>query len=290
MTDRPLIESLDFHKPRRPGLTSFRLLHRWWSEACQRVNESWGMLLAQNVQLSSQSIETVNWLGASELIPGDGITASLRLAETEIPALVCLSNRQVRGLLADLLNQSGIEWPEPKGITPVERSMLEVLSERLATGLGGAWPGEQELPCRFIKLVERPQRLRLFPPGASLMMGRLAVTSRFGVDEVLWLIPKERIEELISEQVETQSVQDQSVIQNLNQLTERLPVQVSIQLGRTTLNVTEIAELAIGDMLILDQSPFDELIAHVQKEEKWRGRPVKIGHRLGFAITDLVNR
>lgn len=288
MAAKSSIQPLDFHKPRRPGLTSFRLLHRWWSEACQRVNESWETLLVQSVQLSSESIETINWLAAVELFPAASLAFSFRLGESEIPVLFLLSGRQIRGLLADLLNQSGTEWPELKSVSPAEASMLNVLCEQLARALGAAWPGESEINCQFIEVVDRPQRMRLFAPRLSLLMGRLAVTSRFGVDEALWLLPKEPIEQLVADQIEPSTVQDQLSVRNLKHLTQRLPVEVAVHLGETTLSVTQIAELAVGDVLILNQSPFDDLLATVQGKEKWRGRPVSLGHRLGFSITDLI--
>ena len=282
------IERLDFHKPRRPGLTSFRTLNRWWSECCLRLNESWRRLLTHPVEASSTSIETVDLQAATKLLPTDGLGVEIRITSDQIPSVVCFSGRQVRGLLADLLNQKGEDWPGMKATTPVEQAMLEVLFERLATSLGETWPGNEELKCRFVSQFDQPQRTRLFAPGTSMMMGKLNITSRFGGDEAIWLMPREPIEHLIEEQIEVHAVQDQSMTQMLTHLAERLPVTISIELGETTLNMSQIAELAIGDLLVLDQSPKDELIACVQNEDKWKGRPLNLGSRFGFSITETL--
>jgi len=72
-------------------------------------------------------------------------------------------------------------------------------------------------------------------------------------------------------------------------LTQRLPVRMTVEVGRAVLSMAAIADLGEGDVLLLDQSVYRPLVAHVEGRPKYHGHPQTIGSRVGFQITGLID-
>ena len=194
MTAAPNIERLDFQTPRRPDVSSTRILRRWLNATSSLIEEQWRQVLAKPVSLQGISIEPAMDTSAFREVPGDSIGAELAIGEGTVPSLIVMSHRLAQGLIADILALETNTWPNPTPPSPAEQSMLELLFENTATALGESWPGQKALRCELVRLHGKPLRARAFLPGTALLLGKFQIKTRFGDDLLYWLTPKESIE------------------------------------------------------------------------------------------------
>ncbi len=67
-------------------------------------------------------------------------------------------------------------------------------------------------------------------------------------------------------------------------------VDVSVELGKTTITSRELASLKEGDILVLEKDVSDELIVMVQNLPKYYARPGKLKDNLAVDIVSLADR
>lgn len=291
MTDSPRLSRLDFHDPRRLPELIWKALTSWQTEALTLAQEYWTSILAHPVSLSRVSSEPMFCGAALQAIPDPGLGVEIRIGRTPVTTLLGLSRRQVLGLVSDMLDMAGDEWPEDRELTSVEMSMVELALQRLADGIGDAWPGPQPISARLGPTIDRPRRTRLFNPDETLVVTRLNIESRFGTEECVWLLPQREFGELIEDEGAIASdVPDRAPDPNMISLAERIPVEVVVELGHAELTMNQVANLKEGDILVLDQPISRSLTASIGDQLKWTGVPRRVGSRQGFEIETTVDQ
>lgn len=280
---------LDFHSPRRPPIEAWRQLSAWQKGVCTHIQEGWAPLLALPETLQPGKIEPLQFDASLRRLPEEGIAVCFALGEEHLPSMMVFSARQIHTLLADLLSLPGETWPEERKLTTVEESMLELLFQKLGEAISEAWPASKPIPCRYLETEAKPQRTRLFPMGSPLLTLKLTIRSRFGEDTCYWLMLKEETEHLLLDHFGEAEIEERTPHPDLATLTERVPLELVVQLGETELTMSQATELAIGDVLILDQFVSRPLVATLAGQPKWGGFPVRIGSRQGFEVTRVIN-
>ncbi|QDU40230.1 Flagellar motor switch protein FliM [Maioricimonas rarisocia] len=291
MTDPPRLSRLDFHDPRRLPELIWQALTNWQTESLTLVQEYWTSILAHPASLKWVSSEPMFCGAALRALPDPGLGVEIRIGRTPVATLLSLSRRQVLGLVADMLDMDGEEWPEDRELTSVEMSMVELALQRLADGLSDAWPGPRPIVTRLGPTIDRPRRSRLFNADETLVVTRLSIESRFGTEECIWLLPQREFGELIEDEgAVVADVVDRAPNPNMMALAERIPVEVVVELGRAELTMTQVANLKEGDILVLDQPISRSLTAFIGDQTKWTGVPRRVGSRQGFEIETTVDQ
>jgi len=291
MTEVPVHSVLDFSSPRRPPTEALRQLSNWQHNVCAHVQDNWAGLLAQELRLQPGKIEAQQHHPAFSQLPEEGLGAYFSIGESLLPSMMVFSSRQIQGLIADLLDMPGDTWPEPSPLTAAEDSMLELLFQHVADAIGEAWPGAEPLKCQFLESTHKPQRTRLFPPGAALFCLHIKLLSRFGEETCTWLILKEETERLMLEHLGAASEpEERGTHPDLLARTEKVPMQITVELGKVELRMSQASSLTAGDVLILDQFVSRPLIASLEGQPKWAGVPMRIGSRQAFEITHVLDQ
>lgn len=288
MTDAPQHSVLDFSSPRRPPTEALRQLSTWQANICAHAQDGWASLLAHPIRMQPGKIEPMQHLAALSRLPDEGIGVYFSIGESLLPSMLVFSARQVQGLVADLLDLPGDQWPEPTPLSAAEDSMLELLFAKVADAIGEAWPGAEPLKCSFLEMTTKPQRTRLFPLGSALFCMRIKLVSRFGEETCTWLILKEETEKLMLDHYRESEVEERGAHPDLLALTERVPLQITVELGKVELRMSQASSLAAGDVLILDQFVSHPLVARVAGQPKWAGVPLRIGSRQAFEVTHVI--
>lgn len=280
--------SLDFHRPRQPSNVAWRQLASWLQGICAQTQEGWASLLAQPVTMHPGKIEPAQFHSALARLPEDGYGLYFSIGPSLLPSMFVLSSRQMLGLVADLLDLPGETWPEPHPLSIAEESMLELLFQKLARALGDAWPDDQPLKSNYLEYTNKPRRTRLFPLGAALFDVKFTIKSRFGEETGHWLLLKEETERLVHEYFGDQEPEERAPHPSLLALTEKIPAQVVVHLGQAEVSMAQMAHLAVGDVLVLDQFVSRPLLATLEGVPKWAGMPLRIGSRQALEVTRVL--
>ncbi len=288
MADTASLQRLDFHSPRRPAKVEWRALAKWHQSICLLTTEAWNGLMPNEITLKAGSLNPANSRTAILDSPDEAYAAHLLMGPDRYPALVVFPTRVLHALLADILNLAGEEWPELRPFTRAELSILDVLMQGFAAAIRDGIPGAEATPCEYVELFEKPERTRLFANVAEVFSSEIQITSRFGDETLLWLLPKKETEHLLENTQSPDDIEERPINAKLIPLTHKVPTEIMIRLGRCKLTMSEISNLSEGDVLILDQSINRTLTGYVAGERKWMGKPVRVGPRQGYEVVEVV--
>jgi flagellar motor switch protein FliM len=159
--------------------------------------------------------------------------------------------------------------------------------ERLRQEVSEGWPQRDPLPVIYQRTVTRSARARLFDPNDVLMVCTLNLETLRGTEVIRFLAPMYEVEQLC--QPGSATAVPREVSQGrIADLMPSIPMNLSVELGRVQLSVTETESLKCGDVLVLDRNIRDRLTASIAGQPKYRGRAGRVGARLCFAIEGLA--
>jgi flagellar motor switch protein FliM len=289
MTDSDQVQLLDFSNPRKPKKTKWRVLSKWHQSMCMLMTEAWNVLLTQPMTIEPAKIEPFQCRRALFELPDNSVAIHLTIGTAQFPSVMVFSRRQLHGILADILNVAGESWPEAGKFTRAEESMLSVMFQDVARSISEAIPGPEATTCMFHGMFNNPERTRLFSAVEEVFVCEISAKSRFGDEPAFWLLPKKATEQLIGEELQEDEIEDRGIHPNLVSLAQRINVDVVVELGHCDITMSQVSQLAVGDVLVLDQPIHRPLTAYASGERKWLGQPLRIGSRQGFEVVQLIS-
>ncbi|MEZ6061524.1 MAG: FliM/FliN family flagellar motor switch protein [Planctomycetaceae bacterium] len=291
MTTTPAFSNCDFSEPRRLTGGANRALKSWQTSVCALLLENWQGLLGSNLQIALGRIDSATATRAIRALPDPGFAARLTIGASRFDSLFVFSARMVLTLLHDMLGTQTEDWPEIRPMTAVETSMVELLFGEVARSIGQAWPEVQPLECELHSVISRPIRCRLYGPDDILVRTRITMTTAFGEEEAIWLMPQTGLDSIgIRDSTGLAGEHDTPLpAPQLKALAKLMPAQLVVSLGRATLTLAEMNSLKVGDYLPLDQAVYQPLEARVDGRLQWIGNPCRLGGRQGFQIIAANN-
>lgn len=252
------------------------------------TSEAWNALMPHEIKLTPAKIEPFQCKEALQRLPDNGIGIQFAIGPERFPSMVVFSDKLLHGVLANVLDLPGEEWPDVRAFTRAEESMLSVLFQGMANAISDGIPGPEATLCRYSGMSAKAQRTRVFALVDDLFVNDITVSSRYGEDQAVWLLPKKQTEELIGHELMDDDIEDRRIQPDMVSLAHKLSVDLVVELGKADVRMSQISQLSEGDVLILNQSIHRPLKAYVGGTAKMNGRPVRVGYRQGFEVADLI--
>lgn len=285
------VQPFDFRRRRHSAPALPRPVTQWHERIGTLGGEAWGKYLARNPSWSAERSSVCSFAEAVAELPDPGLGIALALGEPAVSTLWVFEQTHILELVADLL---GMEWDPSAGarpLTTIEESMAQLLVAELAWAISEAWPGRKPIPCRLGDMDRRPVLSRMFAPGESACVSRFRLAGPAGDRECTWLIPQQALDRAVAAEwpEDTQSAPARDATAQLEQLAGGLSLTLSVRLGEAKLPVSQLADLQVGDVIVLDQPIARPIIAAVEGEPKFLGFPGRIGTRQSFQVHEVVD-
>jgi flagellar motor switch protein FliM len=216
----------------------------------------------------------------------------LVLAEST-PTLLAFPRRLLLGLVLGMLGDSCTELPAERELTVVEESLTEfLLQQSIQPVLLETWPGGEPLSVRLGGKEPRPRFTRMFGSEPDLVTFSFVVRGPFGEQQWLWLTPQSFIYKhfRVSPPAETPGKGKLSQAAQSELLVRQLPVELAVLLGRAELSVSSLAQLQVGDLLVLDRRISESLEARVSGRNLFRVWPGRKGNRQAIRVESSMER
>lgn len=285
------VQAFDFRKRRHSAPAVPRPIAQWHERIGTLAGESWGKYLTKNPVWSAGRCDVCSFAEAIAELPDPALGISLALGNPAVTTLLVLEQSHILGLVADLLGMTADESASTRPLTAIEESMAQLLIAELVWAIGEAWPGRTSIPCRVGEVDRRPVLSRLFAPTDMAFVSRFTLTTESGVNECTWLIPQQALERAVSAEwpADPQAAPPRDATAQLEQLAGTLSLTLSVRLGDTRLPVSQLADLQVGDVIVLDQPITRPIIAEIEGEPKFLGFPGRIGSRQSFQVQEVVD-
>lgn len=284
MTSSETVTSIDFAAPRRLTGVANRALAQWNATATVVLQEFWQSLLGSRVSLRAARIDSSVAQKAQQALPDPGYAALLKIGTDRFDGMVAFSNRAVLTLVSEMLGTLGDEWPVSRDLTAAELSLVELLFGEIARAFSQGWPEVEALPVELDQILIRPLRSRIFQPRENLVRSVVIIQTPVGEEAFVILMPQTALASIGIDDASAAPAQPQSASPRMKTLTESLPVTLSVSLGRASLSLGEMNQLAVGDVLILDQPVGNPLEAQISGRLHFVGHACRLGQRQGFRI------
>jgi flagellar motor switch protein FliM len=277
----------DFRRPNRISKTQLRSLqsiHETFAETAAYY------LLSRLQALVSISVVSVDQLFYSEYLLTLSRPSCLYVFElqgTERSGIIELSPQLALLIVERLLGGDASTPPQKaRTITPIEQAVLKGVMEHLLRVLEESWQMTAQMRFRLLRLETQPDFLQIASASEIVVVIGLQVNVGIHTYAMSICYPTFALEDVLSRLERPQVVhaaapeqQRQSMLVMYKHL-QTIPLEVSVELGRTTITVGELLRLKVGDVLRLDTPVTAELPLLIQGQYKLWVRPGRIGeHR-----------
>lgn len=276
------IQTHDFTcPPRLPPEVKTRLAN--WMDRSHAIFVESIATLGPSVSVKSLGIATEWPLPALELWTGKPVGFRLILAGHS--TIFALPNQLAQSLAAGLLGDSlPSDLPE-RELSPIEITLCELAIKTLICSLVEAWIGESSLTVELRDREPNLRRSKTFRPSEALVVCRSSV-SVFGNEHAwAWMVPMETMLELFeSEPSGPVSTPNAPQRQQMESVVRGMKLPLTVKLGRAQLTTSQLAELQIGDVVLLNQRTTEPLKAFVSGRPAFLGWPGQLAGNQAFQI------
>jgi len=279
-------KTYDFRNPRGLTSTTRRTLDGWCREGCTLTAERWRRLNL-DVKLSYAGTQTQSLNSALASFPDPGWGVHAVVGVRSFTNIIAGSPGWLRVMTGSLFGSSDPVEDTDAPLTAIEESMAELLFLELIGAIGDAWPGAEPLETRLVEPIRRPRRTRLFAPRTTLCVLTFHIETENDSGDLWWAMPQEEIEDLIEIECTPPELPRVKPSPELSHLVCGMSVPLTVELGRTSISMSELTTLQAGDVVVLDQPSTRSLEARIGSAVKFRGRPGRLGSRRCLEIEQV---
>lgn len=165
---------------------------------------------------------------------------------------------------------------EGREFTAIENRIIKKVIDNMIEEWNTAWKPVYEISTVYIRSEINPQFASIVPPTDIVIQVSFNVEVEDVGGTVIFCIPYSNIEPIRSKlHAGYQSDQfeiDETWIRRLKERLYESPIEISVELGRTTILGKDLINLDIGDTIILDKDSSDPLIAMVEGVPKFKAK------------------
>jgi flagellar motor switch protein FliM len=283
------LKPYNFRKPDRPAGSLEQRLTAWLRTAGSLAADKGAQHLPFRIELALRGVECVSPAEALTQLPDAALGYRLAFAG-EAPSMMFVWPRPLAlALVNGALGETPTELPADRELTVVELSLCEYLMQNLAAAvLQETWTGATPMALTLAEREPSPRWTRLFVKAEQVVRCAFTLRGPFGEQDWCWLAPSQALQERVSHaDLALPAHGEQDMPRKLEALVRELPVEVTVELGVVELPIAQLAGLAPGDLLILDQRVGEPLMARVDNRPKFRGWPGRVGSRQSLQIESL---
>jgi flagellar motor switch protein FliM len=272
----------DFRKPSRLPHSIEQPMLDWQYAAGRLVPEKFARHLSIPGALGVRPPETVS-VGELEMSPAD-VVFRVAIEGLASPTIMVLAG-PLGNIIANAMVGEVLEAvPEPKPLTNLEAVLSEIAVAQLIEGLNEAAKGLGLPSCKIANHETTPHVLRIFPGEEQFLRLRFDFRCSLGDFPWNWIWPGSVLRHLFPEKTVT-AARVQTTNDALCDVAHRIPLDLRVKLGTAKIAVTDLANLAVGDVIVLDQPVNQELACYIGDQPLLFGLPGIQGGRQVFQVT-----
>lgn len=295
----PKLESLgetryDFSRPNKFSKEHIRALQRIHEQFCRTYTGYMSAKLRHRVDVKVHTIEQILFGDFVRSLPNPSVLSIYKVQPLEGYAIVQFTP-DIAFLLHDrLCGGDGVPMRKSRSLTDIEVAVLrrQVLSV-FSSLLSDAWRDVAELRFELDYMENNPQFLQVAVDRDAVAL----ITMRFELNEVSDMVsiclPHRTLEPILKNlthirMFESLQQPDPRRVELLKEQVRAAVVPVEVELGRTTVAVGDLLDLAPGDVVVLDRKKNETLDVKIGSMTKFKGTPGRLGQRLGVVITTVL--
>ena len=287
MSDMSELPVFDFRKPNRPAAAGEAQFSEWHQSFCVMLAEKLSEHVKFPVSFTLESVTTCQAGKVTAELTDSEVAYHIFIHEEPTASMFVLPRPYLLSMANGMLGEEPNEEIEDRVFTGVERSLADLTLETYVEAMSEAFLGSQPLPCRLDDFEETPKRSRNFARDSSLIVSRIKATLPCGEYIFVWMIPASASESIPfpAEQKEAGSTDGQTVAR---ESIERIQLELSVCLGSIETQMSDLTNLKVGDVLVLNQRVAEPMLASVDGRPCFQVWPGKSGSRRAVKVSNIL--
>ncbi|MBC9783424.1 flagellar motor switch protein FliM [Heliobacterium chlorum] len=290
------IRVYDFKRPNKFSKDQIHTLQVIYENYCRSLTTFFAAHLRTLVQISVQSLDQLTYEEFIRSIPNPTIVNIFTMHPLNGNGIMEVHPNIAFSVIDRLFGGPGQPPDKVRGLTEIEQSVFQRTTRRMLDSFTEAWDNIAQVKARLEMIETNPQFIQIVAPTEMVVV----ITLSCKIGEVEGMIniclPYILLEPIISKLSAHFWFSNASKERTAEQLAalrtrlERALIPISVLLGRTTLTVSELLDLQMGDVIQLENKASSELEVLIGQRTKYYGRPGTMGSKVGIQITSTFDK
>jgi len=278
----------DFRSP--PAGELERSLGTWLGAFCRKASASVSFTLPFPAEWSLARSQSISGRLLFQQVSADAIGIPLSTSdEADGIVVVAMSRPVLLALISGMFGETEKTLPADRDPTDLESSLIGLLATQLiAQPLEQSWPGSESL--QFSVGSAGPlSAIRPARPSEMILSAQLNFSAPFGEQTIHLLFPRSGRWERLAIVSQKGRAPSASELKQMEVLVRDMAVELAVVLGNAEMTMSEVAELRVGDLIVLRQrigEPLDGLVSGSRKFRVWPGA---VGQRAAVQIEAIAD-
>lgn len=229
-------------------------------------------------------------------LPSPVCMAIFKIEPLKGAALITMDSQLVFSLVDSILGGTGTpaQAEQNRMFTSIEVRLMEKIVKDVLSDMEKSWIHVvQGTKMNLLRMEMNPRLVTIVPPEYQVITMPLEIQVEDFTGTMLFAIPYMTIEPVrdklkIGTQLDSMAI-DPKWHSRLAAELEAAPVEMAVELGRTSITLNDLINLSVGDTIILDQDCRSDLSIKIEGIEKFAGLPGVQGGNKAIQITTILS-
>lgn len=288
------VKVYDFKRALRFSKDQIRSLTRIHENFARLLTTYFSAQLRTFVQISVVSVDQLPYDEFIRSIPKMTILNIFEASPLEGRMVLEVNPNVAYAMMDRMLGGPGIAPEKIGNLTEIETVIMEKMFTRALDNLQEAWKNIVHLSPNLDLMEMNPQFMQIVSPNETVAV--IAFSTKIGDTTGMMnlclphvvlepIMPKLTAHHWFSQQKKARSEED---YQHLENRIQKAPLEVIVELGSTTITVSDLLGLEAGDVIQLNQRVEEPLVTYVDAMPKFYVQPGSIKGKLAVQITDTI--
>jgi len=288
------VKVYDFKRALRFSKDQIRSLTRVHENFARLLTTYFSAQLRTFVQISVVSVDQLPYDEFIRSIPKMTILNIFEASPLEGRMVLEVNPNVAYAMMDRMLGGPGIAPEKIGNLTEIETVIMEKMFTRALDNLQEAWKNIVHLSPNLDLMEMNPQFMQIVSPNETVAV--IAFSTKIGDTTGMMnlclphvvlepIMPKLTAHHWFSQQKKARSEED---YQHLESRIQKAPLEVIVELGSTTITVSDLLGLEAGDVIQLNQRVEEPLVTYVDAMPKFYVQPGSIKGKLAVQITDTI--
>ena len=252
---------------------------------------------SDNVDVDIHSITSLRFGDYVNSIPMPAILSIFKALEWENFGIVTFNGSLVYSMVDVLFGGRKSNRPiriEGRPYTTIEQGIVRYISDLILTDMGAAFDPLSPATFQFDRMETNPRFATVSHPSDTVILLQLRVDmeERGGNVEVMFpYVTLEPIKDLLSQVFMGEKFGKDSLWESyLGREIYNTNVKIEAVLAKKVATLKDIMSLEIGDTLMLDVKPDNDVILHCRGVEMLSGKMGRVDDDVAISVTELLNK
>jgi flagellar motor switch protein FliM len=291
------VMNYDFRRPNRISKNQIRFLQN----IHETFSEVFGYYLVSKLQtIVSVDLTAVDQLFYSEFILSVNSPGCLYIFDidgTEGSGILEVSPNLALNLVERMLGGNAETQQKPRSITPIEQAVLRNLIEHLFSDISNAWDvvggmkfklNRMESEADFVQIAPSSEIVIVLSFDVHIGQNSYSMTLCYPTFSLEDKLNKLNVQTMASSSIGSNKAKSANAADNIKKQMEKTFLPVSVELGQSTITVSDLLKLEVGDLLMSTRRINEDIEISISGQKKLTGKIGNVEGKKAVKVTGKI--